>query len=536
MASNSYSAGVGASAGSYSIVLDVSTGNNPGGNSSTVYWNCYLRKNSSTGFAYNLDNVTEYYVYVEGVRSNYLGKYDFRSPNNGAGATWGIASGNFPIGHDGNNGTRAITVRAYVSGPGPLTSGDTGWQTFTLDDYDLRVNTPNNPTLSRSADGGSITMSTATSTRNSGPNADYFHWYFSTDNVNWTFLKQTSPTSTNATSFTWTAGNGDAGRSPDPNTRYYFIVYAHNPDTTNNSGWTAASGSSNIFGVPSAPSILSLNRSTTDSGKVSLSWSTPSNTQGGITGYDIFVNDTYAESTTATSLTSIKINSGGTGLTPGTTYTYRVAAKNAINSSGNTVSTLTSSISSGSSVVAPGAPAAPTLPTTYTSGGLTYSNPNKMGRNVTIICNASPNDYGVSINTANAEQGYFVQYQSSIEQNGTYGSWSTPVKMSDQANRTHTYQLMDPARWYKFRVYAANTVVNNKNGTKTYYPHNSGSTANFSVETAAFFVPAAGKRFDGTEYLITNIAKRYNPITSSWQDISIAKRYNSVQDVWEDLT
>lgn len=547
MTSASFGAGLGSSAGSYRIILDVSENVNEGANYSTINWNLYIIKDSSTGYSYNLNsNGMSFVVEIDGnVVANGSGRYDFRSPNNYAGATYGLSSGTtwWASYHDWNNGTRAVSVRAYTSGPGPLTSADTGYQSFGLSDFDLRVNTPNQPSLSRSADGGAITMSTATSTRNSGPNADYFHWYYSTNNANWNFLAQTNPTSTNATSFTWNqTANGNGGTKPDPNTTYYFIAYAHNPDNQN-SGWTTNSASNGISGVPGPPTSLTATRSTTDSGKVGLSWVAPSNTQGGITGYDVFVNDTYAESTTATSLTSIKANSGGTALTPGTTYTYKVAAKNAINSSGNTVSTLASSLTSGVSAVAPGAPAAP-------AGTLAIS---KIGRNVTIDAQASSNDFGNTINTANAAQGYFVQYQSALTQNGTYGyngvdgAWSPAVKMSNQTDFVHTYDLLPAALWYKFRAYAANTVVNDKNGAKTYYPNNSGTLANFNTTASGLFVSAGGRRYRQTSesnpntYQPTETAKRYGvegapPLsqTVKYWDLTNAKRFNGT--TWTDLT
>jgi hypothetical protein len=216
-------------------------------------------------------------------------------------------------------------------------------------------------------------------------------------------------------------------------------------------------------------------------------------------------------------------------MTPGTSYTYYIFAL------GSSYWSLQSSTTS-PAIIGPGAPAAPTLPANYVTGGITYPNPINFGRDVTITCNVSPNDFGIPIVTSNAQQGYFVQYRFSDEAAGTYSAWSTPVKMSDQANRVHTFPLLDAAKWYRFRIYAANTIVNNSANTKTFYPHNSGSTANFSIETQPLFVPAAGKRFNGNNFVITNTAKRYNAATNSWVNVATAKRYNQVQGIWENLT
>lgn len=532
-----WTAGVGTSYGSYTLYLDVWTGDNPGGNGSTVYWNAFLHKDLASGYAYNLNNDTWFYCYVNGVQAEFYGGYDFRSPNNYAGATRGISSGSTYIGHNAN-GTQAITVRLAMSGPGPLTSGDTGWQTFTMSDYDTRVNTPNTPSVSRTADGTSITMSTATSTNNNGPNADYFHWYYSTDNSSWVYLAQTNPTSTNATSFTWNqTGNGNNGISPNPNTLYYFRAYAHNGDNTHNSGWTAPSGSNYAYGVPGAPTALTATRSTTDSGKINLSWTAPSNTQGGITGYDIFIGDTYVETTTSTSFASIKSTYAGAELTPGTSYTYRVAAKNAVNTSSTNISTLAYSVTPSGSAVTAMAPGIPNAPT----GSLVLT---KVGRNVTVDSESTGSNNGVSINIYQANQGYFVQYQSALTQNGTYGyggtagAWSPAIKMSNQTDFKHTYELLPAALWYKFRVYAANTVVNNKNGSAAFYPHLGYSSANFLTTSSGIFVSAGGKRkrsaseTNPNTYQPTETAKRYGvegspPLsqTVKYWDLTTAKRF-----------
>ena len=149
-----YAAGVGSSYGSYRIILDVSENTNEAGNKSSVNWNAYLVKDSSGGYSYNLDAVSRIYVYVNGVRNDHNAAYDFRSPNNYAGATYGLgASGTTEEFTHGADGKLSITVRVLFDGPGPLTSGDTGWQTYTLTDFNVYPQAPGPLTLNRDQDG-----------------------------------------------------------------------------------------------------------------------------------------------------------------------------------------------------------------------------------------------------------------------------------------------------------------------------------------------------------------------------------------------
>jgi hypothetical protein len=319
-----------------------------------------------------------------------------------------------------------------------------------------------------------------------------------------------------ATGFNWTVA---------ANVTYYFRIRAQNADgTTYSSVWGP------YYGQPSAPRSPTASRSITRSGSGTVSWLKPTNAQGGIQHYHVYRNGTYLAQV-AEPQTGETVSYTDTTMTPGVSYTYYVLALGASYWSDQSSTT-------SPAIIGPGAPAAPTLPANYVTGGITYPNPINFGRDVTITCNVSPNDFGIPIVTSNAQQGYFVQYRFSDEAAGTYSAWSTPVKMSNQTNRVHTFPLLDAAKWYRFRIYAANTIVNNAAGTKTFYPHNSGSSANFSVETTALFVPAAGKRFDAevNDFVITNNAKIYNAATNRWENIATAKRYDQVQRKWDNLT
>jgi hypothetical protein len=508
------------------LYIDWSTVDDAPNNRTLVYWAAGFRYTNSDA---QLDDCD---ISLAGLRydnpgrvKNYAGTFVTRDHGIVAWNTPGYSA--FYVGHDANgNGSMVISgsIGGNLGGRSTISA-----RTVTFTNYDRTPTTPSFVSGSRTSNGTSFsTTSWSGGVNNSGPQ------------VTWTLQRSTvSNFSSNVVDIaSTTTSNGTlTSSSLDPTTTYYYRIRASNSDTGNTSAHPNPkySGVITSVGVPSAPTSFSASVSTTDSGKITCSWLAPSNTQGGITGYDFYVGGTKVNTSNITG-TSYTVNTKSLTTTdyliPGTNYELYVVAKNAVGFNNSTAYSRSSSLTRR----APGAPAAPTLPANYVTGGITYSNPINFGRDVTITCDVSPDDFGIPINTSNAEQGYFVQYRFSDEAAGTYSAWSTPVKMSDQTNRVHTFPLLDAAKWYKFRIYAANTIINNAAGTKTYYPHNSGIDANFSVETTALFVPAAGKRFDGSNFVITNTAKRYNAATNSWVNIATAKRYNEVQGTWENLT
>lgn len=515
----SITAGAASNFGSYTLYLDWSENTQPGSNTSTISWNAYLRKNAAGDTSWNLNNSTRFYVEINGVvRVDFNGGYDFRSPNNFVGATRGIGSGTTEaIGH-ASNGTGSTTGRILMSGPGPITGGDSGYQTIGFTDFDRTPTTPTFTSGSRNSTGTSFsTTSWSGSVNNNGPGPT------------WTLQRSTvSNFSSDVVDVQSTTSSGTVltSSSLDPNTTYYYRLRASNSDTSNTGAHPNPKYSSVItsFGVPGPPTGLTVTPSTTAESRVNVSWVAPTNTQGTLSRYDLFVDDVFVESVTppTVSLNSIKVNSGGTAFTAGTSYNFRVVAKNATNLSETNINNLTSSRTANISAVAPGKPYKPATEPTISNIGL----------DMTIVSAAVSGDGGVAINTGNANQGYFVQYQLADTLNGTYGyngvpgAWSPAVKMTDQATRSHTYSSMTPAKYYKFRVYAANTVIYASNGsTQIYYPHNNITyTADFATNAAGYFLPAGGKRFDGSVWIPTQTAKRFDG--TNWVPLTIAKRFD----------
>jgi hypothetical protein len=125
---------------------------------------------------------------------------------------------------------------------------------------------------------------------------------------------------------------------------------------------------------------------------------------------------------------------------------------------------------------------------------------NRTARNVTVNVGTSASTGGSTIT------GYFVQYST----NGG-STWSTAQATTAGS---YTYTNLTAGLTYAFRAYATNAVGNS------------------ATVSTSIFVPAGGKRFDGTSWASTATAKRYDG--STWVDLTIAKRFDGT--VWADLS
>lgn len=92
--------------------------------------------------------------------------------------------------------------------------------------------------------------------------------------------------------------------------------------------------------------------------------------------------------------------------------------------------------------------------------------------------------------------------------------WSGNVYTMD-GSRQYVYSNLDGGKTYRFRTRAVNSEGN---GAWT--------------ESNSTFIPAGGRRWNGSAWIPTTIAKRWNG--SAWVDLTIAKRWNG--SAWVDLT
>jgi hypothetical protein len=81
--------------------------------------------------------------------------------------------------------------------------------------------------------------------------------------------------------------------------------------------------------------------------------------------------------------------------------------------------------------------------------------------------------------------------------------------------QTHTYTALAGALTYVFRVFSSNLI-----GDSSY------------TTSAPLFVPAGGKRYNGSAFVDAATAKRWNG--SSWVEITTAKRWSG--SAWTDLS
>ena len=123
----------------------------------------------------------------------------------------------------------------------------------------------------------------------------------------------------------------------------------------------------------------------------------------------------------------------------------------------------------------------------------------RSARNVTVTVGTSPTDGGAPITA------YTVEYDSG----SGYGNAQTVTGGS------YTYTNLVAGLTYTFRAYATNSTGN--------------SAARVS---SALFVPAGGKRWDGSAWNSTTTAKRWDG--SAWVDLSTAKRWDG--SAWVDLS
>jgi hypothetical protein len=150
--------------------------------------------------------------------------------------------------------------------------------------------------------------------------------------------------------------------------------------------------------------------------------------------------------------------------------------------------------------------------TTY--GAINYDRKPAAPSTVTPVLN-SDKSISVTSNAVSSPAGtatYYVAYSS----NGG-STWSSDITIGGNA-RTYSFApgSLTYGLTYKFRMKASNS-----DGTSAY-----------TTTTTDTFLPAGGKRFDGSTWNATGTAKRFDG--TSWITLATAKRFNGTS--WVDLS
>lgn len=280
------------SSAAYSLVI------NPPGN-----WEAYNLTSSNQSYSININGTV--------ISGNFT--YDFRSPNNNTNKT--VKSGTVTgIAHEAN-GSKTIASTATVNtnnsgiGDGTVASFNT-----VLTDFVRVPGTPAAPTLSRSSDGITVTVTSAVPS--SAVSITDYNFRSSTDNATWS--SAVSMGSDGVATFTGTA------------TSVYFVQ----TQAYSSEGWGDWSSSNSIAGIPSAPASIS-----TDRMNRNVTVTAGSSTDNGsmISAYKVQWSDNAGTSWSTAQTMSSQVYTY-VDLPAGKTYLFRVQAENGIGASSFTTS------------------------------------------------------------------------------------------------------------------------------------------------------------------------------------------------------
>jgi hypothetical protein len=221
----------------------------------------------------------------------------------------------------------------------------------------------------------------------------------------------------------------DTGLSPNTNYRYH--VFAINSIGTSLRSNTASATTPSISIVPQPPTGLVA--TAISSSQINLRWSAPSNNGGpAITGYEIERSQdnasTWSVAVSNTSSTATTYND--TGLSPSTTYTYRVSAINSVGAS--SPSGIASATSASATV--------PQSPTSLTANTTSSSQ-------INLSWTAPANNGGSQIS------GY--QIERSTDSGST---WSVPVPNTGSVSTMYSDAGLAHSTTYTYRVSAINSI------------------------------------------------------------------------------
>lgn len=313
-----------------------------------------------------------------------------------------------PWSHDAN-GNLTFGVRAWVSNVDLFGSADTGWQPFSVDRIDQYPSAPGTPALTL-ASPNSIGVSFTGSDPHGGPLYEYQFQYSSSSSF------------ANATTVSTGLGGTGTATGLDYNTTYYFRARGRT-----GRGWGPWSGTSSRSTALPPSAVGTPTASGLSSSGVTLTWTAPANNGAAISGYDLQRATTSNFSNATTIYSGTALTYADSGLSPNTTYYYRVRAKNVAGSGGwsgtRTIST---------------AAAIPSAPGTPTTSAVTF------------------NSMTAAWTAAAANGSAVTQYQLQLS---TTSDFSSGVQtFSNGTSLSRALSALAPATTYYLRVRAQNGV------------------------------------------------------------------------------
>ena len=130
-------------------------------------------------------------------------------------------------------------------------------------------------------------------------------------------------------------------------------------------------------------------------------------------------------------------------------------------------------------------------------------------------CTVAVSGRNATVTSGNADvtnRPAIIRYE--VERTNNDGvTWSGTV--NTMTAQQFTYTSLDGGKNYKFRTRAVNS-----------------DAAGAWTESALTFIPAGGRRWDGTDWVPTEIARRWDG--SAWVDLTIARRWDGT--AWVDLS
>lgn len=155
------------------------------------------------------------------------------------------------------------------------------------------------------------------------------------------------------------------------------------------------------------------------------------------------------------------------------------------------------------------------------TSGFNYDRKPDAPSTVSITLNADKSIF-VQSNVVSSPAGtatYYIAARSSANGGSTWGAWSGWTTIGGNA-RSYTYAAgtLTYGLTWQFKMYASNS--------------DGSSAETVSNSPASVFLPAGGRRFDGSNFNPTSIAKRHNG--TDFVTLTIAKRHNGTSFV--DMT